>query len=80
MLIPIEPVTIWPSEGVALDIYNVGVLLGESAIVNYYIRDADNHVLVASQLAMTPEQYAEWGSSDEYVSDLVLTELGLAAA
>lgn len=39
--------------------------------------DSENQLLVVTNVFINDEEYAEWGSDDKYIEDLVMSKLGL---
>lgn len=62
-----------------LNIVGINVSLDNSAIIQVSIL-GENNVSQSVTLFMSPEVYAGWGSSDDYVVNWVLNELGLQRA
>lgn len=46
----------------------------------YKLCDVDGKQLAEGNLNLTEEQFAGWGTDNSYVSDIVITELGLTKA
>jgi len=46
----------------------------------YKLCDADGKQLAEGNIALTEEQFANWGTDNSYVSDIVIAELGLEKA
>lgn len=81
MKIAIEPVEVWPSMATQIDIGGITVSLNSSASCSYVLLDDfDNPLTPQSQVAMTPEQYALWGSDDNYFVSTILANLNLTPA
>jgi hypothetical protein len=62
----------------AMIINSVSVQLDNSASVGGYV--AGPLVSYSFQVNLTPEEYAGWGSDDEYIVNLCLTKLNLTKA
>jgi hypothetical protein len=76
MKIQIKPVT---RSLHTLNIVGVNVSLDNSAIVSVTLM-GDDYISQSYTLFMNAETYALWGSSDSFVVDFVMTELGLQPA
>ena len=46
----------------------------------YKLCDKDGKMVAEGNLSLTEEQFANWGTDNSYVSDIVITELGLTKA
>ena len=46
----------------------------------YELCDVDGKLLAEGNLSLTEEQFANWGTDNSYVSDIVINELGLEKA
>lgn len=75
--IPITPVAIWPSTATQFLITAVNVVLSTSASCTYLLQDAAGKNLAGGSAALTPAQYAAWGSDDNYFTTCILQNLGL---
>ena len=53
------------------------VIFSTSATSQYVISDADGATVTSGNVSTTPEQYAQWGTSDVYIIDCFLSNLGL---
>ena len=53
---------------------------GVSAKSQYILQDANGANLTSAWVAMTPEQYAAWGTDDQYAIGCFLANLGLTRA
>jgi len=46
----------------------------------YKLCDKDGKMVAEGNLSLTEEQFANWGTDNSYVSDIVINELGLEKA
>jgi hypothetical protein len=76
MKIQIKPVV---RELTILNIVGVNVSLDNSAIVSVSLMSEDN-ISQSFTLYMDAQTYANWGSTDSYVVDWVMAQLGLQPA
>lgn len=53
------------------------VVFSTSATSQYVVFDADGNMVTSGNVSTTPEQYANWGTSDVYIIDCFLENLGL---
>lgn len=77
MKIQITPVQIFPNTATQIEFLPAEITLGVSARSQYILQDADGVNLASAWVAMTPEQYANWGSNDDYAVACLLQNLGL---
>lgn len=81
MKIAIEPVEVWPGMATHIDIGGVTVSLNSSASCSYVLLDDfDNVLSPQSQVALTPAQYAQWGTDDSFFVSAILSNLNLTPA
>lgn len=80
MIKNIKTITIWPSEATQLYVGSVNVILGEGAVCYYQFQDVEGNILKDGNAALTPQQYSQWGSNDEYFIDCITANLGLEIA
>jgi hypothetical protein len=59
-----------------VDIRILNLNLGESVDVSVVLKDSNNFIDVKN-FHITGQEYDDWGQSDQYIEDLVLTKLGL---
>jgi hypothetical protein len=71
-IVKIKPVTFSITE---LEISPVVVTLNNSANIN--CRLFNDEISKYFNLELTPEEYSNWGNDDEYITNLVLSKLGL---
>jgi hypothetical protein len=46
----------------------------------YKLFNTENEMLADGNITLTEEQFANWGTDNSYVSDIVINELGLVKA
>jgi hypothetical protein len=71
-IVKIKPVSFSVTE---LEISPVVVTLNNSANIN--CRLFNDEISKFFNLELTSEEYSKWGSNDDYITDLVLSKLGL---
>jgi hypothetical protein len=59
-----------------VDIRILNLNLGESVDVSVVLKDSNNFIDVKN-FHITGQEYDDWGQSDQYIEDLVLSKLGL---
>lgn len=77
MKIQISPVSVFPATATQIEFLPVEVTLGQSARSQYILQDENGANLTSAFVSMTPEQYAQWGTDDEYPITVFLANLGL---
>lgn len=77
--IPITPVAVFPTQATTLQIQGVNVDLNNIASYNWALLDAAGNQLLSGNGSLTSAQYNGWGTSDNYVINCILTNLGLTA-
>lgn len=60
-----------------VDIRILNLNLGESVDVSVVLKDSNNNFIDVKNFHITGQEYDEWGQSDQYIEDLVLSKLGL---
>ena len=50
------------------------------AIVAFQMRYTQSEYTITGIVEITPEEYEQWGTDDNYIYDLVLSKLGLVEA
>ena len=78
-IIPINPVSVWNSTATQIQITAITLELGTSSQCQYLLQDANHNALVAGFSSLTPTQYNNWGSDDNYFINCILSNLGLTA-
>lgn len=80
MKLQITPVSVFPSTATHIEFLPAEVQFGVSARSQYILQDEAGANLTSAFVAMTDEQYANWGTDDAYAIDCFLTNLGLTRA
>lgn len=80
MKIQITPVSVFPATATQVEFLPAEVQFGVGARSQYILQDANGSNLTSEWVAMTPEQYAQWGTDDQYAINCFLTNLGLTRA
>jgi hypothetical protein len=76
--VPVEPhENITRSTITSVQINNVVVTLGVTASCTVYMFDESGSIKNVAQSQLTSEQYANWGTNDEYFVQCILQNLGL---
>ena len=76
--VPVEPhENVTRSTITSVQMNNVVVTLGVTASCTVYMFDIDGNIKNVAQSQLTPEQYANWGTNDEYFIQSILQNLGL---
>lgn len=77
MKIQITPVQIFPNTATQIEFLPAEVTLGVSARSQYILQTAEGQNLTSAWVSMTPEQYAQWASNDDYAAKCFLENLGI---
>ena len=78
MSILIKPVP--TATATQVDFAPAEVMLGLTARCTYTLKDVDGNNLKTGVVEMSAEQYALWGTDDDYAASVFLTNLGLEKA
>lgn len=76
-VLPKDFITTYTSGSVELRIMNLQ--LGSYVDVTAMIKDENGNIFKCEGLRIEGEEYNNWGSSDEYLVNLILSKLGLTA-
>lgn len=76
-MINIQPVRVFPDEAVAIRFGDITLVPFTTAKTNWQLLDATGRLLVSGEVETTNEQYAGWGTDDNYITDCFLANLGL---
>lgn len=77
MKIQITPVQIFPNTATQIEFLPAEVTLGVSARSQYILQTEQGQNLASAWVSMTPEQYAQWASNDDYAAKCFLENLGI---
>lgn len=81
MKVAIEPVEVWPTMATQIEISGIIVSLDNFAACSYVLLDDfDNPISQVAQAALTPAQYAQWGTDDSFFISAILSNLNLTPA
>lgn len=75
MKIKIQPLQSFLGSVDAIDIVNCNVSLGSTASVSYSLLGGGAHVH-HGHITMSPDEYAQWGTDDNFVAEIVANKLG----
>ena len=77
MIIDIQPVQIVNKTAMKVLLQPATLDYGNTASAAYLLLDADGAELLRGGVAMTAEQYANWGTNDDYAVDCFLQNIGV---
>ena len=77
----IEPIDVWQNgttkTAVKLQAQGTSVTLGNSASFYWQLLTEENYQVANGNLGISGEQYAAWGSDDDYVYTIIAEDLNL---
>jgi hypothetical protein len=73
----IEPVSVYPSTATQLRVDDCLVTLDTSVNVQWSLLDAQSKQLNVGRITLSGEDYADWGSDDNYVFNKIAEQLNL---
>jgi hypothetical protein len=77
MKLQITPVSVFPNTATQIEFLPAEVTLGVSARSQFILQTAEGQNLTSAWVSMTPEQYAQWASNDDYAAKCFLENLGI---
>lgn len=76
MKIKIQPIASFVGPADAIEILNCNVVLGSTASISYRLLGSGGDALHHGHINMMPEQYAQWGTDDNFVAEFIAGKLG----
>ena len=77
----IEPIDIWQNGTTKtankLQVQGTSVTLGKSASFSWQLLTEEGHQVSQGNLGISGEQYTAWGTNDDYIYELVASDLNL---
>ena len=77
----IKAIDIWQNgiikTAVKLHAYGTSVTLGKSASFYWQLLTEEGHQVADGNLGISGEQYDDWGVTDNYIYDIIATDLNL---
>ena len=77
----IEPIQIWQNGTTKtvkqLQVQGTSVILGSSAYFYWQLLTEEGHQVSEGNLGISGEQYTAWGTNDDYIYEIVASDLNL---
>ena len=77
----IEPISIWQNgttkTATQLQVQGTSVTLGSNASFYWQLLTEEGYQVANGNLGISGEQYTAWGVSDDYIYDIIATDLNL---
>ena len=77
----IEPISIWQNGSIRtathLQVQGTSVTLNESASFYWQLITEEGHQVSNGNLGISGEQYTSWGADDDYIYQIVASDLNL---
>jgi len=74
-IIQLKPLPYYITE---LEIHSISLRLDKGAYIQYILKG--DLLQISNTLELTPEEYAAWGTDDNYIVDLLMNKLGVELA
>lgn len=79
-MLKIQPVRVFPKTATDIDFGAITLVPFVRAFAEWHLYDAGGNPLAAGMVETTPEQYAQWGTDDNYITECFLANLELVRA